>query len=122
MHLQVGVCNASTAIVRYDLYDLYELKEFMRSELSTFSCSQIKMARASLNWSIERLSQNSGVSISTIKRMETEPGFLKAPVPNIQMIKKLLRPQVLNSLVRLRMALEFVFGPQTDKSKHNNLF
>ena len=46
------------------------------------------MARASLNWSIERLSQNSGVSISTIKRMETEPGFLKATAPNIQMIKK----------------------------------
>ncbi len=60
----------------------------MRSELSTFSCSQIKMARASLNWSIERLSQNSGVSISTIKRIETEPGFLKATDLNIQMIKK----------------------------------
>ena len=94
----------------------------MESKLSTFSCSQIKMARASLNWSIERLSQNSGVSSSTIKRMETGPGFLKATAPNIQMIKKTFETQALNSLVRLRMALEFVFGPQTDKFKHKNLF
>jgi hypothetical protein len=28
----------------------------------------------------------------------------------------------LNSLARLRMALEFVLGPQIDKSKHKNLF
>ena len=55
------------------------------------------MARASLNWTV-RYSKISQVSISTIKRIETNDGFEKATKANLKLIRKLLKHLVLSSL------------------------
>jgi transcriptional regulator with XRE-family HTH domain len=51
---------------------------------------QIKMARAALGWSIQRLSQESSVSIRTIKRIESEGGLSSATAANLKLIRETL--------------------------------
>ena len=51
---------------------------------------QIKMARAALGWSIQRLSQESSVSIRTIKRIESEGGLSSATPANLKLIRETL--------------------------------
>ena len=48
------------------------------------------MARASLNWSVADLSKMSEVSVSTIKRMETDMGIKSATPANIKLIRETL--------------------------------
>ena len=48
------------------------------------------MARAALGWSISILAENSAVSISTIKRLETEDGLNKATAANLKLIRTTL--------------------------------
>ena len=58
--------------------------------MSMISVDQIKMARASLGWSLELLSQKSGVSARTIRRIESEGGLEKATNANLKLIRETL--------------------------------
>ena len=58
--------------------------------MSMLNCNQICMSRAALGWSISKLSERSAVSVSTIKRLETEAGFLKATEANLRLIRETL--------------------------------
>ena len=58
--------------------------------MSMLACNQICMFRAALGWSISTLSERSAVSVSTIKRLETEAGFLKATEANLRLIRETL--------------------------------
>ena len=49
------------------------------------------MSRAALGWSISKLSERSSVSISTIKRLESEEGFKKATDANLRLIRETLQ-------------------------------
>lgn len=51
---------------------------------------QIKMARAALGWSIQRLSHESSVSIRTIKRIESEGGLSSVTPANLKLIRETL--------------------------------
>lgn len=62
---------------------------------------QIKMARAALGWSIQRLSQESSVSIRTIKRIESEGGLSSATPANLKLIRETLEAA----------GVEFIGGP-----------
>ena len=55
------------------------------------TCNQIRMSRAALGWSISELSERSLVSVSTIKRLETEDGFKKATEANLRLIRETLQ-------------------------------
>ena len=44
------------------------------------------MARAALSWSVSELSRKSSVSVSTIKRIESENGLATATPGNIRLI------------------------------------
>ena len=46
------------------------------------------MSRAALGWSISKLSERSSVSVSTIKRLESEDGFNKATEANLRLIRE----------------------------------
>ena len=59
------------------------------------------MARASLNWSVAELSKVSKVSVSTIKRMETDMGMKRATPANLKLIRETLETA----------GVEFVGGP-----------
>lgn len=48
------------------------------------------MARAALGWSIFMLAKHSAVSVSTIKRLETEEGLKKATEANLKLIRTTL--------------------------------
>jgi transcriptional regulator with XRE-family HTH domain len=48
------------------------------------------MSRAALGWSIATLATKSFVSVSTIKRLETDGGFLKATEANLRLIRETL--------------------------------
>ena len=48
------------------------------------------MARAALSWSVTTLAENSSVSVSTIKRIETEDGLDKATTANLRLIRTTL--------------------------------
>ena len=48
------------------------------------------MARAALSWSVTTLAENSSVSVSTIKRIETEDGLHKATEANLKLIRTTL--------------------------------
>jgi hypothetical protein len=48
------------------------------------------MARAALSWSVTTLAENSSVSVSTIKRIETEDGLSKATTANLRLIRTTL--------------------------------
>ena len=54
------------------------------------TCNQIRMSRAALGWSISKLSERSSVSVSTIKRLESEDGFNKATEANLRLIRETL--------------------------------
>ena len=54
------------------------------------NCNQIRMARAALSWSVTTLAENSSVSVSTIKRIETEDGLHKATEANLKLIRTTL--------------------------------
>ena len=58
--------------------------------MSIFACEQIKMARAALNWSVADLASMSKVSVSTIKRIESEGGFGRATPANLKLIRETL--------------------------------
>ena len=49
------------------------------------------MSRVALGWSISKLSERSSVSISTIKRLESEEGFKKATDANLRLIRETLQ-------------------------------
>ena len=55
------------------------------------TCNQIRMSRAALEWSIPELSERSSVSVSTIKRLESEEGFKKATEANLRLIRETLQ-------------------------------
>jgi len=48
------------------------------------------MARAALGWSISMLAEHSAVSVSTIKRLESEDGLNKATEANLKLIRTTL--------------------------------
>ena len=48
------------------------------------------MARAALSWSVTTLAEYSSVSVSTIKRIETEDGLHKATQANLRLIRTTL--------------------------------
>ena len=54
------------------------------------NCNQIRMARAALSWSVTTLAEYSSVSVSTIKRIETEDGLHKATEANLKLIRTTL--------------------------------
>ena len=49
------------------------------------------MSRAALGWSISELSERSSVSVSTIKRLESDDGFKKATEANLRLIRETLQ-------------------------------
>ena len=55
------------------------------------TCDQIRMSRAALGWSIAMLSVKSSVSVSTIKRLESQEGFAKATEANLRLIRETLQ-------------------------------
>ena len=55
------------------------------------TCDQIRMSRAALGWSIAKLSENSSVSVSTIKRLESQEGFTKATEASLRLIRETFR-------------------------------
>ena len=59
----------------------------MEFALSMRVCTQIKMARAALGWSISELADEASVSVSTVKRIETSEGFEKATKANLKLIE-----------------------------------
>ena len=58
--------------------------------MSTITGFQIRAARHGLKISAEKLSELSGVSARTIKRMETENDVPKSTVPNLNAIQAAL--------------------------------
>lgn len=58
--------------------------------MSMISVDQIRMARAALAWSLELLSEESGVSARTIRRIESEGGLEKATKANLKLIRETL--------------------------------
>ena len=74
----------------FDYNSSYELIKLTRLMMSMLNCNQICMSRAALGWSISTLSERSAVSVSTIKRLETEAGFLKATEANLRLIRETL--------------------------------
>ena len=55
------------------------------------TCDQIRMSRAALGWSIAKLSEKSSVSVSTIKRLESQEGFTNATEANLRLIRETLQ-------------------------------
>jgi len=49
---------------------------------------QIRMARAALGWSVQRLADESLVSSRTLNRIETSLGFTVATVANLKLIQQ----------------------------------
>ena len=63
--------------------------------------AQIKMARAALNWSVNELATYSSVSISTIKRIESDSGEYNTTSANLKLIRETLEAA----------GVEFIGGP-----------
>lgn len=59
----------------------------MKADLSMLSGAQIRMARGALRWSVQELAEASGVSASTIKRMELQDGPPVSTVANLRAIE-----------------------------------
>lgn len=55
--------------------------------MSIVSYEQVKMARAALGWSVQKLSSVSAVSPRTLNRIETEDGFEVATKGNLKLIQ-----------------------------------
>jgi transcriptional regulator with XRE-family HTH domain len=69
--------------------------------LSIVETRQIKMARAALGWSIDKLATESSVSVRTIKRIESEGGLDSATQANVRLIRETLEAA----------GVEFIGGP-----------
>ncbi|MFD0982569.1 helix-turn-helix domain-containing protein [Tropicimonas aquimaris] len=54
---------------------------------------QIRAARGALRWSVEDLAERSGVSGSTIKRIEATEGAPKSTAPNLMAIRSTLEAE-----------------------------
>ena len=52
---------------------------------------QIKMARAALGWSVEKLAKESAVGVRTIHRIEAQDGLPKATAANLRLIRETLQ-------------------------------
>lgn len=52
---------------------------------------QIKMARAALGWSVEKLAQESVVGVRTIHRIEAQGGLPNATSGNLKLIRDTLQ-------------------------------
>ena len=52
---------------------------------------QIKMARAALGWSVEKLAKESAVSVRTIHRVETQDGLPNATAGNLKLLRETLQ-------------------------------
>lgn len=72
--------------------------------MSTLTGFQIRAARHGLKISAEKLSQLSGVSARTIKRMETENDVPKSTIPNLNAIQTALEAA----------GIEFIGTPDND--------
>ena len=51
---------------------------------------QIKMARAALGWSVDKLATTSAVGVRTIHRIEAQDGIPNATVGNLKLIRETL--------------------------------
>ncbi|WP_093165270.1 helix-turn-helix domain-containing protein [Aliiruegeria lutimaris] len=58
--------------------------------MSMLTGSQIRAARGALNWSVSELSRRSGVSGSTIKRVEASEGTPASTTANVNAIRSTL--------------------------------
>ena len=58
--------------------------------MSSVTVSQLRMARAALNWTLSDLSEASSVSSRTIRRIESENGLERATPANIKLIRETL--------------------------------
>ena len=52
---------------------------------------QIKMARAALGWSVEKLAKESAVGVRTIHRIEAQDGLPTATAGNLKLIRETLQ-------------------------------
>jgi len=55
--------------------------------VSTVVSAQFRSARHALRWSVQRLADESGVSVRTIKRIEAEDGVPSSNKPNVEALK-----------------------------------
>ncbi len=62
--------------------------QYLRYHLLT--SEQVRAARMLLRWEQKDLAERSGVSLPTIKRLETRPGELQAHQPTIAAIRQAL--------------------------------
>ena len=62
------------------------LKRDIRQKISRVTSMQIRVARASLGWSLEQLGERCDVSARTIRRIESENGLESATPANIHLI------------------------------------
>lgn len=56
----------------------------------TLTSEQIRGARALLRWEQAHLAERSGVSLSSVKRLESQPGPLNANRPTIDSLRRAL--------------------------------
>jgi transcriptional regulator with XRE-family HTH domain len=54
------------------------------------SSEQIKMARAALGWSVDKLAEVSAVGVRTIHRIEAQVGMPNATAGNLKLIRETL--------------------------------
>ena len=52
---------------------------------------QIKMARAALGWSVEKLANESAVGVRTIHRIEAQDGLPNATAGNLKLLRETLQ-------------------------------
>ena len=52
---------------------------------------QIKMARAALGWSVEKLAKESAVGVRTIHRIEAQVGLPNATAGNLKLLRETLQ-------------------------------
>ena len=52
---------------------------------------QIKMARAALGWSVEKLARESAVGVRTIHRIEAQNGIPNATAGNLKLLRETLQ-------------------------------
>ena len=52
---------------------------------------QIKMARAALGWSVEKLAKESAVGVRTIHRIEAQDGLPNATAGNLKLLRETLQ-------------------------------
>lgn len=70
--------------------------------MSTLTSEQIRSARHALRWTVAELARRSGVSTSTIKRIEAESGVPNSYQPNMAAIRAALESA----------GIEFVGSPE----------